>query len=238
MGAFMVVPQDTFKNMQLDAGVLLNRFDPTNPNIQDEDIITATTGGVTITCKPTFTDLFSDVDNVRNNTKEGQYITDWDCSLATSALNTSEKMIRMSIGAADVLSATYAITTDTALVTGKTYYTRSGTSPNYTYTKVTTPAVADIATYYEQTSAEYKIVPRGLKQSDFASSVWWVGEKAGGGFVAAELKNALSTEGISLKTTKNSKGPLSITIKGFFSISAPDVVPMVFYSTPNPTAES
>lgn len=238
MGAFTVIPQDTFKDMQLDAGVLLNRFNPINPNIQDEDIITATTGGVTITCKPTFSDLFSDVDNAKNNMKEGQYITDWDCSIATSALNTSAEMIRMSIGAADVLSATYALTTDTAISNGKTYYTRSGTSPNYTYTKVTTPAVADIATYYEQTSAEYKIVPRGLKQSDFASSVWWVGEKAGGGFVAVELKNALSTEGLSLKTSKNNKGPNSITIKGFFSLTSQDVVPMVFYSTPNPTAAS
>lgn len=48
---------------------------------------------------------------------------------------------------------TYALTTDTALVTGKTYYTRSGTDPNYTYTAVASPAVADIGSYYELTSA-------------------------------------------------------------------------------------
>lgn len=48
---------------------------------------------------------------------------------------------------------TYTITTDTDVVAGKTYYTRGGTEPDYTYTAVTTPVVGDIATYYEKTDA-------------------------------------------------------------------------------------
>ena len=44
------------------------------------------------------------------------------------------------------MTAIYALTTDTALVTGKTYYTKSGT----TYTAVAEPSVANIATYYER----------------------------------------------------------------------------------------
>lgn len=47
---------------------------------------------------------------------------------------------------------TYTLTTDTAIESGKTYYTRSGDFPNYTYTEVTNPVVADIATYYEKTA--------------------------------------------------------------------------------------
>lgn len=47
--------------------------------------------------------------------------------------------------------ATYAKTTDTAVVGGKTYYTRSGSSGNYTYTKVDNPQDADIGSYYEKT---------------------------------------------------------------------------------------
>lgn len=47
---------------------------------------------------------------------------------------------------------TYKATSDVALVDGKKYFTRSGSgtaqSP-YVYTKVKTPALADIATYYE-----------------------------------------------------------------------------------------
>lgn len=45
----------------------------------------------------------------------------------------------------------YALTSDVAVVPGKTYYTRSGTSPNYTYTVVANPQTASIGTYYEQT---------------------------------------------------------------------------------------
>lgn len=44
---------------------------------------------------------------------------------------------------------TYAITTDVALATGKTYYTRSATTP-YVYTAVASPDVDDILTYYEK----------------------------------------------------------------------------------------
>ena len=43
----------------------------------------------------------------------------------------------------------FALTSDSALVTGKTYYTRSGSAGAYVYTKVASPDVTDIATYYE-----------------------------------------------------------------------------------------
>ena len=46
---------------------------------------------------------------------------------------------------------TYAKTSDVALVEGKTYYTRSGSSPNYVYTPVANPVVGDIGSYYEVT---------------------------------------------------------------------------------------
>jgi hypothetical protein len=46
-------------------------------------------------------------------------------------------------------AATYKDSPDTAVVAGKTYYTRSGDSPNYVYTPVADPVDANIATYYE-----------------------------------------------------------------------------------------
>lgn len=45
---------------------------------------------------------------------------------------------------------------------------------------------------------------RDLKQTDF-SNIWWVGDRADGGLVAVKLENALSTGGLSLKTTKTAK---------------------------------
>lgn len=51
----------------------------------------------------------------------------------------------------EFIPITYELTSDTAIVTGKTYYTRSGTSPNYTYTPVVSPVVGSISTYYDAT---------------------------------------------------------------------------------------
>lgn len=151
--------------------------------------------------------------------------------MSTTALGTTPEAIKLSLGAADISGATYALTEDEAIVEGKTYYTRTGTSPNYVYTPVASPVVADIGTYYEMVSADNKIVPRAnLKHSDF-QDLWWVGDKADGGMVAIQIKNALSTGGFSLKTTKNGKGNITLEIMGHVSISALNEIPMVFYST-------
>ena len=183
MGTFTVIPQSTFEDMQLDAGVLLKNFDPTSVSAPaDADIITATTGGIQVTCEPSFSDLFEDVDNAPNNTKEGKHLDGWNCSISTTSLGTSPELIKFALGCADI----------------------DGTS---------------------------KIVPRAdLEQSDFASSIWWVGDRADGGAVAVQLKNALSTSGFSLQTTKNGKGQTSIEITGHVSINAQKEGPMVFYS--------
>lgn len=191
MGKFTVIPQDTFDGLQLDAGVLLNTFDPATPAApDDEDIICATTGGITVACVPTFSDLGEDVDNVPNNMKELKHLDGWECTMSTTSLGTSPALIKMALGCADIDG------TDTS-----------------------------------------KIVPRAdLKQSDF-SDIWWVGDRADGGMVAVQLKNALSTGGFSLQTTKNGKGQIALTITGHVSINAQKEVPMVFYSA-DPTGET
>lgn len=80
-----------------------------------------------------------------------------------------------------------------------------------------------------------KIVPRrDLKQTDF-SDLWWVGDRTDGGFVAVCLKNALSTGGFSLQTTKNGKGQVSVTLTGHVSINDQNTMPMEFYSTAGET---
>ncbi len=184
MGMFTVIPQDTFNELQLDAGVLLKTFNPTNPTAPaDADIITATTGGINATCVPSFSDLGEDVDNVPANMKELKHLDSWECKLSTTALGTSPEVIKYALGCADIDG------TDTS-----------------------------------------KIVPRAdLEQTDF-SDIWWVGDKADGGLVAIQLKNALSTAGFSLQTTKNGKGQISLELTGHVSITAQKEVPMVFYS--------
>lgn len=75
-----------------------------------------------------------------------------------------------------------------------------------------------------------KIVPRrSLKVTD-AKDVWWVGDKADGGFLAIKLLNALSTDGFSIQTSKNGKGQLALNLGGHVTLAAQDVVPMEIYS--------
>ena len=183
MGMFTVIPQSTFEEMQLDAGVLLKTFNPASPAVTDSAIICATTGGISASCVPTYSDLGEDVDNCPINTKELKHLDSWLCTLGFTSLGVSPAQIKMALGAADI----------------------DGTDST-------------------------KIVPRrDLEQTDF-SDVWWVGDRADGGFVAVQLKNALSTDGFALTTTKAGKGQVAVTLTGHVSINAQDVVPMVFYS--------
>lgn len=183
MGMFTVIPQATFEEMQLDAGVLLRTFNPASPAVTDGAIICATTGGISASCVPTYSDLGEDVDNCPINTKELKHLDSWECTLGFTSLGVSPAQIKMALGAADIDG------TDTT-----------------------------------------KVIPRAeLKQTDF-TDLWWVGDRADGGFVAIQLKNALSTDGFSLTTSKAGKGQVAVTLTGHVSINAQDVVPMVFYS--------
>lgn len=103
MGRFTVIPQNTFEALQLDAGVLLRRFDPTNPVAPaDADIICATTGGINVSCVPSFSDFGEDVDNVPMNMKELKHLDSWECKMATTGLGTSPELIKLALGCADI----------------------------------------------------------------------------------------------------------------------------------------
>lgn len=182
MGKFTVIREDTFEALQLDAGVILKTFDPSQVKAPDDtDIICVTTGGITVSCVPTYSDLGSDVDNCPDNMKELKHLDGWECKMSFTSLGTDVEGMKLALGAADV--------------------------------------------------ATNKVTPRrDLKQEDFTSSIWWVGDRADGGCVAVELKNALSTGGFSLKTTKSGKGQISVELTGHVSINAQDTMPMVFYS--------
>lgn len=100
---FTVIPQNTFQELQLDAGVLLRRFDPAAAAAPaDEDIICATTGGINVSCVPTYSDMGADVDNCPVNMMELKNLDSWACSMAFTSLGTSAESIKMALGAADI----------------------------------------------------------------------------------------------------------------------------------------
>ena len=103
MGMFTAISQDAFDELQMDAGMLLKNFNPAQPAAPaDEDIITATTGGITVECTPTYSDFGEDIDNVPNNMKELKHLDGWDCKISTTALGTTPEAIKLSLGAADI----------------------------------------------------------------------------------------------------------------------------------------
>lgn len=107
---FNRITKEQFDEIQVEAGTLLKNFDPEEPNILDSDIICATTGGITASCVPTFSDYGEDIDNVPNNTLELKRIEDYLCTLAYTSLGVSEESIRLALGAADIDAETHKIT--------------------------------------------------------------------------------------------------------------------------------
>ena len=97
------ISAEAAKKMQVNAGLLLNTFDITNPvEPQDEDIVCETTGDYSITCVPETQDFYEGVNNAPNNTKEGKRITGWNCGLSITAISISEDMIKLALGASVV----------------------------------------------------------------------------------------------------------------------------------------
>lgn len=103
MGRFTRIPKDTFEQIQTDAGILLYKFNPEEPeSVNDEDIICPTTGGINATCVPTYSDMGEDVDNCPANLLELKHLDSWECTLGFTSLGTSPKSIRLALGAADI----------------------------------------------------------------------------------------------------------------------------------------
>ena len=107
MGIATKIRETTFQELQLDAGVLIasDRFTPTTTEIDAGEILCATTGGITVSCVPTYSDFGADIDNCPNNVKELKHLDGWDCKISTTALSLSMDMLRWSLGAADIQTA-------------------------------------------------------------------------------------------------------------------------------------
>ena len=96
------IPETTFQNLQLNAGVLLSSFNPTNATVADESIIGATTGGVNFTATPTFSDFGEDIDNCPKNMMELKKLDAWEISMSGTYVTVDANAVKALVGAADV----------------------------------------------------------------------------------------------------------------------------------------
>ena len=96
------IPEETFKQIQLNAGVLLSDFAPATASVDNSKILGATTGGTSFSATPSFTDFGEDIDNCPKNTKELKELDSWDVKMSGTFVTITASTAKMLMAAADV----------------------------------------------------------------------------------------------------------------------------------------
>lgn len=104
MAKFTQIPVDTFKKLQLGAGLLTSKFNPATGELTASTIIGATSGGVSFEATPSFGDFGEDIDNCPKNTKELKTLDSWDAKMSGSFVTMDTTAAVSVIGAAAVAS--------------------------------------------------------------------------------------------------------------------------------------
>ena len=94
------MPNDAFEKLQLNAGILVDSFNPATATIGN--ILGATTGGITFASNPTYSDFGEDVDNCPNNTKELKRLESFDPTMSGTFLTCTPEVIKTLAAAADI----------------------------------------------------------------------------------------------------------------------------------------
>lgn len=94
------IPANTFKEIQLNAGVLVDAFNPATGVIGN--LIGATTGGINFTDTMNTTDFGEDIDNCPKNTKELKKLESHEVKMSGTFVTVTPAMARKLAGAADI----------------------------------------------------------------------------------------------------------------------------------------
>jgi len=97
---FTKIPTDTFEKIQLNAGIIVDSFNPATKAIGN--IIGATSGGNTFEAVPEFKDFGEDIDNCPKNMKELKKLDSWEVKLSGKFVTVSAALGKRLIGAADI----------------------------------------------------------------------------------------------------------------------------------------
>ena len=94
------IPTDTFEKLQLNAGILTDIFQPDTGTIGN--LMGATTGGITFSTNPSYTDFGEDIDNCPNNMMELKHISAYDPTMSGTFLTVTAAVAKALIGSADI----------------------------------------------------------------------------------------------------------------------------------------
>ena len=96
---FTQIPSNMFKQLQLNAGVIASKFTPGTATLDQASILGATTGGITFSATPTYTDFGEDIDNCPKNMKELKKLDSWEVKLSGTYATVSSDLAKLLIGA-------------------------------------------------------------------------------------------------------------------------------------------
>lgn len=102
---FTQIPTDTFQKLQLNAGILVKGstgFNPATGELTAANILGATSGGIQVSCVPSFLDFGEDVDNCPKNMKELKKLESWECTISGTFVTVSTSLAKLMLGAADI----------------------------------------------------------------------------------------------------------------------------------------
>ncbi len=99
---FTQIPNDTFKTLQLNAGILVSSFTPNTGTIGENSLIGATTGGVQFQDSVEYIDFGDDIDNCPKNMKELKVLDSHEVTMSGTFVSVSASTAKLLAAAADV----------------------------------------------------------------------------------------------------------------------------------------
>lgn len=97
---FTKLPENAFTQLQLNAGILVDTFNPATGEIGN--IIGATSGGISFASNPSYSDFGEDVDNCPANMKELKHLDSMDPTMSGTFLNCTPAIIKDLVATADI----------------------------------------------------------------------------------------------------------------------------------------
>lgn len=96
------IPENTFEELQLNAGILLSDFNPSTASFENGDILGATSGGVSFADTPTYTDFAENIDNAPKNMKEMKRIDSRAITMSGTFITVNTARAKSLIAACDI----------------------------------------------------------------------------------------------------------------------------------------
>lgn len=99
---FTKIPANTFRELQLNAGILLSEFTPSTASFEEANLLGATSGGVNFTATPTYSDFGEDIDNCPKNMKELKKLDSWEVKMSGTFITANTTQAKSLVGAGDI----------------------------------------------------------------------------------------------------------------------------------------